>query len=207
MASNNHNTKELLKEKRLWDIYISARRIPFSRFNCVSTLLVIILLGVAVWLSDVPLEETVNTIRRFSEIGLEVSLSTLGFLLAGFTIFATVSQPELLVEMSKVTHPNSGLSYLKHNFFIFMRVFIYYLVFATLCLLIMIFGHKNGLLSLLANKSPNPEKIKFVIVNATYIVLFGGYYFLIMQLKSYVFNIYHAVMTTSRWNADGCGKN
>jgi hypothetical protein len=206
MNSDKFEPKNLLKEKKLWDIYLASRRIPYSRFNIMTTVIIIILLFLTIWCCNAPIEERISTIREFSGLGLNLSLSTLGFLLAGFTIFATVSQPLLLVAMSRVEHPDSGLSYLKHNFFIFMRVFIYYLFFATFCLLIIIFGHKNGLMSVLINQSPNPEKIKFLTVNITYILLFSGYYFLIMQLKSFVFNIYHAVMTSIRWNAEGYNK-
>jgi hypothetical protein len=206
MSCDSFDPRELTKEKKLWDIYIASRRIPASKFNFLSTLIVTILLVVSVWIGDGQIRNTIETIRKFTEIGLGVSLSTLGFLLAGFTIFATVSQPLLLVSMAKINHPDSGLSYLKHNFFIFIRVFIYYLVFAGFCLIVMIFGHKKGLVSILASLSPNPEKIIFILVNGTYIVLFAGYYFLLMQLKSFVFNIYHAVMTSIRWNAEGYDK-
>jgi len=41
-----------------------------------------------------------------------------------------------------------------------------------------------------------------VIVKAAYVLLFTGYYFLIMQLKSFIFNIYHSVMTSLRWKAE-----
>lgn len=206
MSCDNFDPRELTKEKKLWDIYISSRRIPASRFNFLTTMLIIALLVVSVWIGNGQINDTIDTIRKFTEIGLDVSLSTLGFLLAGFTIFATVSQPLLLVSMAKLIHPDSGLSYLKHNFFIFIRVFIYYLVFAGFCLIVIIFGHKKGLVSILANLSPNPEKIIFILVNGTYIILFSGYYFLLMQLKSFVFNIYHAVMTSIRWNAEGYDK-
>lgn len=203
MTASGFVSKELTKEKKLWDIYIASRKIPSSRFNAITTSLVCILLVINSWLTTQPVAETIELVRMLSNTGLAVTLSTLGFLLAGFTIFATVSQPSLSLRMAEFTNPVSGLSYLKHNYFVFLRVFIYYLLFSIFCLLIIVFGHKGGLVSLLASFSPYPVEVKFTIVKVSYVLLFTGYYFLIMQLKSFIFNIYHSVMTSLRWKADG----
>lgn len=203
MMTPDFEPKDLTKEKKLWDIYVSSNRIPFSRFNLITTILVLILLVVNSWFTTQSIAETIELVRKMSDTGLAVTLSTLGFLLAGFTIFATVSQPSLSLRMAEIRHPDSGLSYLKHNYFVFLRVFVYYLMFSIFCLLIIMFGHKGGLVPLLAALSPYPNEVKFAVVKASYVLLFTGYYFLIMQLKSFIFNIYHAVMTSLRWKAEG----
>lgn len=203
MNESEFNPKELTKEKKLLDIYLASKRIPFSRFNAVTTFIVFIALIINSFLTTQPIGETVLVIRELSSTGLGVSLSTLGFLLAGFTIFATVSQPNLSLRMAEIVNKDSGLSYLKHNYFIFYRVFIYYLAFSIFCLLATMFGHKGGLIPILVSYSPYPDNVKFALVKITYVLLFTGYYFLIMQLKSFIFNIYHAVMTALRWKAEG----
>lgn len=195
--------KELTREKKLWDVYLASRRIPFSRFNFISTFAVFILLILNVAFSRESLSDTLELVREMASSGFSISLSTLGFLLAGFTIFATVSQPSLSLSMASVTNQTSGLSYLKHNYFIFLRVFIYYVVFCIFSLSIIIFGHVGGLASTIVNLTPNPDPLKFFIVKAAYVLLFTGYYFLIMQLKSFIFNIYSSVMTSLRWKAEG----
>lgn len=203
MNTPNFEPKELTKEKRLWDIYIASRRIPFSRFNTITTAVVFLLLLANSWFTTQPVQETIELVRELSKTGLALALSTLGFLLAGFTIFATVTQPSLSLQMSEIPHPSSGLSYLKHSYFIFIRVFIYYLVFSIFCLLIVIFGHKGGLVPLLASCSPYSEHVKFAVAKASYVFLFTGYYFILIQLKSFIFNIHHSVMTSLRWKAEG----
>ncbi|NPT29868.1 hypothetical protein DDR56_04665 [Halomonas venusta] len=67
-------------------------------------------------------------------------------------------------------------------------------------------GEVQGLVSTVVGYTPKPEFVKFVIVKSTYVILFTGYYFLIMQLKSFIFNIYHSVMTSLRWKAEGHDK-
>jgi hypothetical protein len=203
MVSPGFKADDLTSEKKLWDVYIASRRIPLSRFNFITTTIVFFLLVVNSWLTTQPINETINVVRQLADAGLSVTLSTLGFLLAGFTIFATVSQPSLSLRMAEISHPKSGLSYLKHNYFIFLRVFIYYLIFSIFCLCIIMFGHKGGLISLLVSYSPSPDKVQFTVVKISYVIILTGYYFLIMQLKSFIFNIYHAVMTSLRWKAEG----
>jgi len=203
MNAPGFDPRDLTSEKKLWDIYLASRRIPFSRFNVVSTLVVFVLLIANAAFSTEALAETTKLVRDMAANGFSISLSTLGFLLAGFTIFATVSQPNLSLSMAAITNKDSGLSFLKHNYFVFLRVFIYYIVFCVFSLSIVVFGHTGGLVSTIVSHTPNPDFAKFVIVKAAYVVLFTGYYFLIMQLKSFIFNIYHSVMTSLRWKAEG----
>jgi len=206
MTINNDvfTPKELTKEKSLWDIYVSSRRIKTSCFNAGMTTIIFVILVLNSLLTAQPVNEMLDIVREFAYTSLTVALSILGFLVAGFTIFATISQPSLSLSMAEIPHPDSGLSWLKHNYFIFLRVFIYYLSFTVFCLLIEILGHKGGFLSLLLSYSPYSECLKVCIVKASYVLLFTGFFFLIMQLKSFIFNIYHSVMTALRWRAEGC---
>lgn len=203
MNTPNFDPKDLTSEKKLWDIYLASRRIPFSKFNVTSTLVVFVLLIANAAFSKEGLSETTKLVRDMAANGFSISLSTLGFLLAGFTIFATVSQPKLSLSMAAITNNSSGLSFLKHNYFVFLRVFIYYIVFCVFSLSIVVFGHAGGLVSTVVSYTPSPYIVKLVMVKAAYVILFTGYYFLIMQLKSFIFNIYHSVMTSLRWKAEG----
>jgi len=199
---NKFDPSELTSEKKLWDIYKKSRNIPLSKFNMWTSLLVLVLLSINAWITRQPLSETVDLIRKSADSGLSISLNTLGFLLAGFTIFATVSKPSLSLKMAEIYHSESGLSYLKHNYFIFIRVFIYYIAFAVFCLTILMFGHKSGLVSTLISKTTYPDCLRYIVIKVSYIAIFAGYFFLIIQLKTFTFNIYHAVMTSLRWKAE-----
>lgn len=196
-------TQDLTKEKSLWDIYSASRRIHSGKFNKMATSIVFGLLFLQCWISEQSVSSTIDVVRKVADIGLVAALSTLGLLLAGFTIFATISQPSLLLRMSEETHPDSGLSWLKHNFFIFVRVLIYYMFFSVFYLFIIMFGHKDGLIGTLISYSPHPTELKFFIAKSSYVAFFTGFFFLLLQLKSFIFNVYHAVMTALRWKAEG----
>lgn len=193
--------KALMDEKSLWAIYVKARRIPFSSFNFWTTFIFFILVVFQYCMLEISLDEKLKIVREFSSMALGVVVSVLGFILAGFTIFATISQPDMLVAMSKYRHEKSQLSFLKNNFFIFMRVFIYYLVYTIFCLLVIVFAVKGGLVHKLVQLSPISWKITEWLVGMAYVVLYAGMFFLLMQLKSFIYNVYHTVMTAIRWKA------
>lgn len=193
--------KALMDEKSLWAIYVKARRIPFSSFNFWMTFIVFILVTLQYCMLEISLDEKLKIVREFSTMALGVVVSVLGFILAGFTIFATISQPDMLVAMSKHRHDKSQLSFLKNNFFIFMRVFIYYLVYTVFCLLVIVFAIKGGLVHKIIQLSPISWKITEWLVGMAYVTLYAGMFFLLMQLKSFIYNVYHTVMTAIRWKA------
>ncbi len=192
--------KALMDEKSLWDIYKKSRRIPFNRFNLWSSLLVFVLVGLQYCFIGEGLPQKLEIVRGFASSALGIVVSVLGFLIAGFTIFATISQPDMLVAMSR-HRAESGLSYLKHNFFMFIRVFVYYLTYTVLCLLVVVFAVKGGVLHRVVSLSPIHREIYEWFVGAAYVLLYGGFFFLLMQLKSFIFNVYHSVMTAIRWKA------
>lgn len=201
MANADFPPGDLTKEKSLWDIYVASRSIPGSRFNRIATIVFLVVLVFDSIYGAKSTSDVVDAIREHAEIGLDIALSTLGFLIAGFTIFATMSQPSLLLAMSEVRHPKSALSYLKHNLFVFVRAFIYYLLFCFLCVLILAFGGNGGVVARIVEAAPYSACLKYALVKLAYIFLYGGFFVLLIQLKSFVFNVYHSVMTALRWRA------
>jgi hypothetical protein len=184
------NPSEITKEIGLLDVYKASRsNLPRNRINDFSTLIVfsgLLTYSFASHESNFILAEKV---RKWSELGFSFSSGILGFLIAGFTIFATVSD-------------KSGLSYLKYNFFSLMYVFIAYLGFAMLCLLVILFGSNSGLVSIMVNLLLNSIyllTIKRCLICTGIVVLGTWFFYSIMLLQSFIFNIYHIVMTAIRW--------
>jgi len=202
MNPSDVDTKDLTSAKRLWDIYRASRRIPFSTFNLTTTITVALLLIITAIYSSMSTSFLVSFMREMATFGLSTSLSVLALLVAGFTIFATLTSPQLSLARSRSTNKKSGLTHLKHNYFVFIRVFIYYITFSVFCLSMVMFGHEGGLASILLILLPDYEQWRSGIVRVLYVVFFSGFYFIIMQLKSFVFNMYHSVMTTLRWEAE-----
>jgi len=87
---------ELTSEKSLWDVYKLSRRIMPGKTQVVLTFLVMIALGLNAFFFVGDESRLLADVRRWSELGLDFSITTLGFLIAGFTIFATLSKPDMM---------------------------------------------------------------------------------------------------------------
>lgn len=198
--------RSLLEEKSLRKVYRESCRIRFSRENILWSVL-----GMVASFSIGLICSTPSGIAKFLEafavLAFPICLGQLGFLLAGYSFFATIADKEMFFRMAEARHPQSGLSYLKHNFFVFMRVFVEYLMFSLWCLVILVvcsedlgIGHR---LSVLLTAMPKILWIEIEprILCAAGMLGFtlGALVYLILQLGSFIFNIHHVVMTSIRW--------
>ncbi len=209
---NDFNSEELIAEKNLWDIYCQARKLPngnFSRkFAKPSVLFLFTLLSIYAFLSPQTTQEMANRVREWADFGFSFSVGILGFLITGFTIFATVSKPSMFVTMAKVKHPNCELSYLKYNFFTMMNVFVIYLGFTFLCVLIKFLAPPSGLISISLNYLYSSHSTKYFelskrILSGSGLVIVGTWiFYLLVILQSFIFNIYSMIMTAIRWEIE-----
>lgn len=203
---NKFNPDDITKEIGLLDIHKASRsRLPRNKINVFSTLAVSGMLIVYAVASTESSASLLERTRKWAEVGFSFSAGILGFLIAGFTIFATVSDKSLFITMAKATHEKSGLSYLKYNFFSLMYVFIAYLGFAMLCLLIQLLGGTSGFISiitdLIAGKDHFPV-IKRFLAGISVVVVGTWFFYSLMLLQSFIFNVYHIVMTAIRWEVE-----
>lgn len=191
--------KELTSEKSLWDVYKLSRRILPNKFQVLVILLTMAALGANAFFLVENEISLLRDVRKWSEFGFNFSITTLGFLIAGFTIFATLSKPRMMLAMMDHTNKETGLPTLKYNFFTFMKVFIAYIVISIAYLLVMIIGQTDGFLSNFINLLPSSLCIKNVLIKIAYIIIGGSFVYLLLLLKSFVFNIYAIVMNFLRW--------
>lgn len=209
---NDFNPEELITEKDLWDIYYKARKIPNGHFSKriakPSALFLFTLLLIYAFLSPQSTQEMADRVREWVDFGFGFSIGILGFLITGFTIFATVSKPSMFINMAKVKHPDCELNYLKYNFFTMMYVFIIYLGFTFLCLLIKFLAPPSGFISILlgylySNSSPEYLELSKRVLSGTGIVMVGTWiFYLLVILQSFIFNIYSMIMTAIRWEIE-----
>jgi hypothetical protein len=140
-----------------------------------------------------------SDVRKWAEMGFSFSITTLGFLIAGFTIFATLSKPKMMLAMMDHIHPETNLPTLKYNFFAFMKVFIAYVVVSIIYLLVILFGQPDGFATNLVEVLPHHKCIRSSLIKVSYVVVGGSFVYLLLLLKTFVFNIYTIVMNSLRW--------
>lgn len=203
------NYSDLTKEKNLLQIYILSRKFPKGKFNCWLLIGFLILFVIYAFLSRKNEEHILHLLFKMVDVGISFGASILGFLIAGFTVFVTMTKTEIFVEMSKVPYKKTGESYLKYNLSQFMIVFINYILYLFLCFFIFMFGQPDGFFSLLSKIAIGlfggdlsllifhklPIYICFVAVGVWSM-------YLLILMKSFIYNIYQVVTTTVRWDLE-----
>lgn len=194
---------DLTKEKSLFDVYRLCRRLPRRPSRTVFESCVLALLVLYAAITDESTSILAERVRVWADTGFAFSVAILGFLLAGFTIFATMTRMDLAVEMAKTIHKRTGLSYLKYNFAAFLSVFIKYLAFVAAYICLRLFAAPGGLVSIVLGEiteTPQLEKRIIVLVGIVGVGFFLMH--LVVTLSAFVFNVYHAVMTAIRWEIE-----
>ena len=122
--------EELFDEKNLWQVYVRARRLTGSKFNHwatrLGTLLILVTISYGMYFSEPRLitpTDIIAWVREWSSTGISFATSTLGFLIAGFSIFASVTNKKLFIALAHLDYRDTGVSRLKFIFFNFIVVF------------------------------------------------------------------------------------
>ncbi|VGE62991.1 Uncharacterised protein [Klebsiella quasipneumoniae] len=189
---------ELVKETSLFDVYRLTREIKINTFDFYFTLVLSLALTFnAFWLSSSV--ELISSVRQWAPLIFGFTTTTLGFLITGFTIFATINKPELFLALMEVKHPKYNLSYLKYVYGVFMRVFIHFITWSIIYLIILMFGQENGLITKILKALMIPHCEKIIGVKIVYIIVGSSAVFLVLTLKTFLFNIYTMLMQSLRW--------
>jgi hypothetical protein len=129
-------------------------------------------------------------------------MGMLGFLIAGYTIFATLTKPELSLGMMSLVDKSNGVSMLKSTHANFMKIFIWSILFLVFSLLIVVFGKPGGVFLLLSKYYFLGFDVRLMLLFFSEAFIYCSVAYLFMLLKSFVFNIYHSVMTALAWEYD-----
>jgi hypothetical protein len=144
-----------------------------------------------------PYSSLITGIRQIADIGFTFTTAILGFLIAGFAIFASITKPSVFILLAQLNHTKGDISRLQFIFFNFLFVFIHYLFFLMACVLVKVTlfngGPLSGALSALAELDA-----RFVVLGGSlgFAVFAGWLVFLFMLLKSFIWNMYQAVLVT-----------
>lgn len=135
MADKIAITEALLKEKNLWDMYRLAWKLKLPWGALAPSILLTITL---MTFSILTIENSINLAsqaRQVIDLGITLTSTILGFLIAGFTIFASLTNPKLFIAMANIQDKESTLDWLKKTFVTFMHVFIHYTSFLVVAVL------------------------------------------------------------------------
>ncbi len=198
----------LHKEKSMWDLYLLSFKFPGSKVNWAGFFLSFSFLFIYCFHFDPGIEDVSKNIRSTLGFGLSLAPAVIGFLVAGFTIFVTVTKVELFNYMALRRYENTSESYLKYNMSSFMLSFIHYCAYILFCGVLVIFAQPNGPLVLVAKGifswlQTYIDKNYYEIFLKLIFCFFGAWsIYLILLLKTFVYNIYQVLCTTVRWSLE-----
>jgi hypothetical protein len=188
-------------EKSLFEVYRKARKVGSSRSNFVAAVIALIgFLSIAsidhrLCLGIFPMDKLANFIGRLADIGFALTTAILGFLIAGFAIFSSITRPEIFAALAKLDHKDSGISKLQFIFFNFLLVFVHYLAFLATSIAVKLWLP----LAPAFNRALEvhwmlPAMSLWWSAVGLSAILLAWLVFLIMLLKSFIWNIYQAVL-------------
>lgn len=193
--------KKVTAEKSLFEVYRKARKVGSSLNNFAVAIIVFIcflLIGGADYslcLGIFHMGALGKLIGQTADIGFALTTAILGFLIAGFSIFSSITRPEIFAALAKLDHKSSGLSRLQFIFFNFLLVFVHYLAFLTVSIVLKLglpfapdFARAAKTFGML------PDTAAWWSVVALSAILLAWLVYLIMLLKSFIWNIYQAVL-------------
>ncbi|WP_175221865.1 MULTISPECIES: hypothetical protein [Burkholderia] len=180
------------------DIYRIARLTPANGFNVAVTAVVFFVCVAYCVRVGSDQSMVLSLLRQTTADAIAFSASILGFLVAGFTICVS-TKSEIFFLMARHERDETGVSYLKYNLSIFLLVFIHYLAFTILCVSIRIFFASGGPGDVFLHDLPVSRDVQGLVKSVGVAVVFIGFvtwfFYVLMLLKSFIFNVYHIVMT------------
>ncbi|MEW8194563.1 MAG: hypothetical protein AB2793_12705 [Candidatus Thiodiazotropha sp.] len=193
--------RELFREKNFRDVYRVARSFAGGRHDKWILFFLFFALSavnVAWWhlSKDAdPSATVIAAVRLWAESGVSFATNILGFLLAGFAIFASVTKADLFIALANIQYKKSDISRLKYVFFNFLIVFIHYLTFLSFCLVVQLFLAEESPLTRLLGIATGDRLVTRFIVAATATGIIGTWFIaLILMLKVFIWNLYQSVL-------------
>lgn len=199
---------DITAEKNLWQVLKISFLLPKRIFNIASTVSFLIVVLIYALLSQDSNQEARDQLLMLAERGFSFSVGILGFLVAGVAVFTAANDTSLFTHLARVRHRPSGVSYLKYNFVALMYVFIVYMALAFFCFFVQVLGSMSDvfdeltvfLIYVLTGTEIGSEKIFLFINKFTYALLSTLFFYCLLLLKTFIFDLYALIMVNIRWS-------
>lgn len=189
--------KEITAEKNFWHLVAMVWKVPFEFRNLIIPFVLATLVFLLAYCGG---QLSISEFVSFVNLSLGWIFSILSFMVAGYTIFATVTNLELSIALMKHEHEASGLPFLKYLHATFYKAILSFTFLGFFGVFVVLFFSTKKFIPLLLISYLVPYK------NAIVSVLYSWYVFMLsisfMLLFSFLFNIYASVMMAVRWKAE-----
>jgi hypothetical protein len=147
------------------------------------------------------LESEFAELTKFSNDFVNRGISILGFILAGYAIFSSVTDKNLQEALAKKNEPKSGINYLKHTHALFVKILIELIILILIVFSLQVVFDIEILRSLVQYDYLNDLQMTKVIATIKAVV-YSLFVYVLLLCKSFVYNVYHIIMISIRWSLE-----
>lgn len=195
--------EDIFRQKNLWTIYLLSRKaFPRPIANRIISMsmafLIFVLLAgaVAITPEHYNLEMARGFLHSLGSLSFSLALGILGFLIAGFAIFASITKVEIFSELAQTPYANyKEINNLQYVFFNFISVFVIYIGLLSVSMFMILatleFSPLFQLIKLIGSKN---EKFDVAALSIFIFILGQWTVISILRLKSFVWNLYQTVL-------------
>ncbi|WBA16386.1 hypothetical protein [Salinivibrio proteolyticus] len=198
MDSEKEHLDDITAENSFWCLYKVIRNMKDSSDNMLvffATFLIMLFLNSS---STTTTEMLLNEIQLVSTNIINWSVSIVGFILAGYSIYSTLSDKELQYSMSRFIDDRYNISYLKSSHCVFIKVIIDIISLSLLTYLYSSFM-RTDIPKGISNVYLFEVSIYKIYLCFTLSLLQSFFVLILMMCKSFIYNVYHSIMTSIRW--------
>jgi len=198
MTVSDRISAELFQDKNLLAVYRQSSSYAQNTFDksvkIVSLVLLVVMSAYLIFSKSDLFPVAVKSISSWVALGFNYSITILGFLVAGFTIFATMTKVEIFIALTQATHKTENISHIKFIFYSFLRVFINHIILLFACVGTTMLKDSSAIyLSAFADGDTIIRIKKAAVMIVLPIV---GYLLInaMLQLKTFIWNLYQSVI-------------
>ncbi len=203
MAANDKlNLASLMEEESLFEVYRSAPSFFSNAFNgwVLVSSAVILTLCAGVHLCspyfrrELPIPFA-DVFAIWSNTGISLAGTILGFLIAGFAVLCTVLRPQTMIALHTLVDKHYKKSRLKLLFINFVEVLVQYLTLLLVSVAVMVFGGRTGPASIVgAYLAKLHWLIPLTLLHILFVLWAALFIMVILTLKSFVYNLYSTLL-------------
>jgi hypothetical protein len=187
---------DLQSERSVWDAVKESRKLVTPHFNYYVRCAAIILGGAAVlWafheVGRISNKSLVSLISWASSGLFTLTVGVIGFLIAGFSIFVTLADRSVLIELAQSEYESTGLSSFKYLFFSFLIVFVYYIAALMIVFVVGAFSQITWDSELIPVTIDDATRLNIVAIFALWIIFVE----LMIRLKSFIWTVYSSFIS------------
>lgn len=139
--------------------------------------------------------DTARLVQQWAALGANIAVAILGFLIAGFSVFATVTRPELFRYMARYKAKGRPISEFKFVFYNFLYIFAHYIIFLTGSVAVaFLFEPHSPIWWLAETFYADHNKIVDIAAAMTGVIIASYAAFSMLLLKSFLWNLYQTLV-------------